>query len=103
MYPDFLFFQQTGNGSIVRTIVDPHGDWLGDSVAKLKGYVAYLRDHPDLFGSVLAVAEDRDKTCRYLDLTLPSVQNAIDIFTGSSAKELFHGPLSQVYAVRQDR
>lgn len=59
MYPDFIFFQKTGNGEIVRTIVDPHGDWLGDSVAKLKGYVKYLRDYPKMFGSVLAVADEK--------------------------------------------
>lgn len=98
MYPDFIFFQQTTSGDIVRTIVDPHGDWLGDSVAKLKGYVKYLRDYPDMFGSVQAVADERDGECRYLDLMLSDVQDAIDNFTGSSAKELFTGPLSRMYA-----
>ena len=28
MYPDFIFFQQLPNGTIVRTIVDPHGDLI---------------------------------------------------------------------------
>ena len=99
MYPDFIFFQQTGNGNIIRTIVDPHGDWLGDSVAKLKSYVDYLRDHPDMFGSVQVVADEKNEEYRYLDLMLPAVQRAIDHFTGSSAKELFTGPLSQTYRV----
>ncbi|MCI8304703.1 MAG: DEAD/DEAH box helicase family protein [Lawsonibacter sp.] len=99
MYPDFIFFQLLESGKIVRTIVDPHGDWLGDSVAKLKGYVEYLRAHPEIFGSVQVVADERIGGCRYLDLTLPEVQNAIEAFTGSSAKELFTGPLSQVYVV----
>lgn len=99
MYPDFIFFQQTGNGNIIRTIVDPHGDWLGDSVAKLKSYVNYLRDHPDMFGSVQVVADEKNEEYRYLDLMLPAVQRAIDHFTGSSAKELFTGPLSQTYRV----
>ena len=102
MYPDFIFFQQTADGDIVRTIVDPHGDWLGDSVAKLKGYVKYLRDHPDMFGSVQAVAEGRNGECRYLDLMLPAVQDAVEGFTGSSAKELFTGPLSRTYMVRPE-
>lgn len=102
MYPDFIFFQQTTSGDIVRTIVDPHGDWLGDSVAKLKGYVKYLREHPDMFGSVQAVADERGGECRYLDLMLPAVQDAIDNFTGSSAKELFTGPLSKTYKVKPE-
>ncbi|MZH76199.1 DEAD/DEAH box helicase [Collinsella aerofaciens] len=102
MYPDFIFFQQTTSGDIVRTIVDPHGDWLGDSVAKLKGYVKYLREHPDMFGSVQAVADERGGECRYLDLMLPAVQDAIDNFIGSSAKELFTGPLSKTYKVKPE-
>lgn len=97
MYPDFIFFQKTPDGRIVRTIVDPHGDWLGDSVAKLKGYVQYLKDHPDMFGAVQAVADEKGRELRYLDLVKPAVQKAIENFTGSSAKELFTGPLSKAY------
>lgn len=102
MYPDFIFFQQLGNGDIVRTIVDPHGDWLGDSVAKLKGYVMYIKDHPHMFGSVQAVADEKGGVCRYLDLMMPTVQTAIENFTGSSAKNLFNGPLSKEYKVKED-
>ncbi|MEK1347732.1 DEAD/DEAH box helicase family protein [Limosilactobacillus fermentum] len=108
MYPDFIFFQRTNDGKIVRTIVDPHGDWLGDSVAKLKGYVAYLRDHPNMFGSVLAVADEADEKVGkvmkylYLDLMNTEVQNTIDNFSGSSAKELFLGDLSRPYIIKSD-
>lgn len=103
MYPDFIFFQKTSSGKIVRTIVDPHGDWLGDSVAKLKGYVLYLRDHPDMFGSVLAVADEKTgnvTSYRYLDLMNTAVQDAIDKFSGNSAKDLFLGKLSRPYTVK---
>ena len=37
-YPDFIFFQKVGD-TVKPAIVDPHGDWLGDSIARLKGYV----------------------------------------------------------------
>ena len=94
---DFIFFQKTADGRIIRTIVDPHGDWLGDSVAKLKGYVLYLKDHPDIFGAVQVVADEKGGKLRYLDLMKADVQTAIENFTGSSAKELFTGPLSKVY------
>jgi superfamily II DNA or RNA helicase len=103
MYPDFIFFQKIGDGKIVRTIVDPHGDWLGDSIAKLKGYVMYLRDHPNMFGSVLAVADEKNgKTTnyRYLDLMKTEVQDAIDKFTGNSARDLFLGKLSKPYIIK---
>ena len=100
MYPDFIFFQQLKNGSIVRTIVDPHGDWLGDCVAKLKGYVAYLKDHPEMFVAVQIVADAKNGEYRYLDLKDDETQSAIEQFAGSSAKELFNGKLSKVYKVK---
>lgn len=99
MYPDFIFFQETRQGKINRIIVDPHGDWLGDSVAKLQGYVKYLEAHPDMFTSVRAVADEKDGECRYLDLTDTKVQDKIRDFNGSSAKELFLGPLSKPYKI----
>ena len=101
-YPDFIFFQKIANGKIVRSIVDPHGDWLGDSIAKLKGYVGYLKDHPDMFGSVLAVTDEKGGECRYLDLMDKKVQAAIESFTGDTAKELFTGALSRPYFVKTD-
>lgn len=103
MYPDFIFFQKTGDGKIIRSIVDPHGDWLGDSVAKLKGYVMYLKDHPDMFGSVLAVADEKSGVYRYLDLMTKQVQDEIENFTGNSAKELFMGALGRNYTVVSDK
>lgn len=96
MYPDFIFFQNV-KGKIIRTIVDPHGDWLGDSIAKLQGYVDYLRDFPAMFGSVLAVADEANGECRYLELTDAKVQAAIKSFTGNTAKALFIGPYSKEY------
>lgn len=98
MYPDFIFFVKTPKG-IARAIVDPHGDWLGDSVAKLRGYIAYLKDHPDMFVMVLVVADEGDGKCRYLDLMKANVRDAIEKFSGSSAKELFTGQLSREYRV----
>ena len=101
MYPDFIFFTKTADG-IARVIVDPHGDWLGDSIAKLKGYVEYIKDHPDMFSSVITVADEKGGEYRQLDLMVPQVQNAINTFTGSSAKELFTGIYSKKYHVKQD-
>lgn len=98
MYPDFIFFQNVG-GKIKPSIVDPHGDWLGDSVGKLKGYVEYLKDHPDLFVRVLAVTDGSNGEIRYLDLMNKEVQDKIIAFNGSSAKELFNGPLSHPYKI----
>lgn len=96
-FPDFIFFQKLNDNSIKPSIVDPHGDWLGDSIAKLKGYVLYLKDHPDTFVRVLAVTDEKDGKYRYLDLTNPKVQKEIESFNGNTAKELFMGPLGHDY------
>ena len=87
-YPDFIFFQKMSNGSVKPSIVDPHGDWLGDSIAKLKGYVSYLKDHPDTFARVLAVTDEKDCKCRYLDLTNIDVQKAIENFQELDIKNM---------------
>lgn len=97
MYPDFLFFRKVGD-SVKCAIVDPHGDWMGDSIARLQGYVLYLQEHPDMFSMVLAVTDEGD-TCRYLDLKQVNVQDAIMSFTGNTAKTLFTGPLSKEYKI----
>ena len=101
MYPDFIFFVNTENG-IARAIVDPHGDWLGDSIAKLKGYVAYIKDYPDMFVQVLVVADEKGGEYRYLDLKIKSVQEEIEKFKGNSAKELFTGDSSRKYHIKKD-
>lgn len=102
MYPDFIFFQSVG-GTVRPSIVDPHGDWLGDSIGKLRGYVNYLRDHPDIFVRVLAVADEKDGEVRYLDLMKPEIQEEIMNYSGNSAKGLFNGPLSRQYRIVEER
>jgi type III restriction enzyme len=39
--PDFVFFGQLPDGSIVADIVDPHGTQFGDAIPKLKGLARY--------------------------------------------------------------
>lgn len=95
-YPDFIFFQKVGD-TVKAAIVDPHGDWIGNSIARLKGYVDYLKAHPDLFTRVLAVTDEKQSDIRYLDLMKRDVQDAIEGFTGDTAKTLFTGPLSKEY------
>ncbi|MBQ3267136.1 MAG: DEAD/DEAH box helicase family protein, partial [Atopobiaceae bacterium] len=66
--PDFLFFVHDNQGAIRPSIIDPHGDFLGDSLPKLKGYVAYLKDYPDEFVQVLSVSKVLGGAYRFLDL-----------------------------------
>ncbi len=95
-FPDFIFFERTNNGDIIPYIVDPHGNWLSDSVSRLQGYIEYLKKFGTSFGKVFAVAEVNGEY-RYLDLKNPSVAKAIEDFKELSAESLFAGNLSRIY------
>jgi len=43
MRPDFIFFAQIADGTIVADIVDPHGTQFSDSIPKLRGLASMLR------------------------------------------------------------
>jgi len=75
--PDFIFFSEMADGTIVADIVDPHGIYLGDSVPRLKGMAEYARVHRESFRRVDAVAKIGDRY-RVLDLTEQSVRAAIE-------------------------
>ncbi|MBQ9681366.1 MAG: DEAD/DEAH box helicase family protein [Aeriscardovia sp.] len=100
--PDFIFFGRDGSHVLRPLIVDPHGDFLADSVGKLKGYVAYLRDKrthgADTFLSVISVSgPDGNGECRYLDLKDQGTQEAVLAYNGADAKALYTGEQSHKY------
>ena len=99
--PDFLFFVRDSHGVIRPSIVDPHGDFLGDSLPKLKGYVAYLKDYPDEFVQVLSVSKVPGGSYRFLDLLDKVTQAAIEQFEGDHVDELYTGEHSHPYQVAQ--
>ena len=51
----------------------------------------------------IAVADEKGGVYRYLDLMTKQVQDEIENFTGSSAKELFMGALGRNYTVVSDK
>lgn len=82
MYPDFILFHQTDDG-IKPSIIDPHGYHLDDATAKLKGLVAYAREHGSFFARIEAVAELPNRGLVALDLKSESICNAVERHTGS--------------------
>ena len=52
-----------------------------------------------MFTRVLAVTDEKKDDIRYLDLMKKDVQDAIEAFTGDTAKTLFTGPLSKEYKI----
>ena len=95
-FPDFIFFERTNDEKIISNIIDPHGDWIGDSISRLMGYIEYLKDHGNSFGKVLVVT-NVDGEYRCLDLKNPDVVKAIEDFSGTMAKPLFTGKFSEKY------
>jgi hypothetical protein len=66
--PDFIFFAQRQDGSIVADIVDPHGIQFGDALPRLKGLARYAEENPGIYRRIEAVARVGNKF-RAIDLT----------------------------------
>ncbi len=75
MCPDFLFFH--GVETVKVSIVDPHGSHFADALPKLRGLAAFAEEHDDSFHRIESVARLPDDTLRVLDLTEPSVREAV--------------------------
>lgn len=78
--PDFLFFIDSEDG-VEANIVDPHGSWLPDALAKLRGMARFAEIHGDSFHRIESISRI-DGKLRVLDFTVPNVRatvlNAID-------------------------
>ena len=97
LHSDFLFFVRDAGGAIKPSIVDPHGEFLGDTLAKLRGYVTYLREYPDVFKQVLFVGDMGNDEYRVLNLLRPEVQDAVMAYNDVDCKALFYGSFSNDY------
>lgn len=95
MRPDFLFFGIEADGTIVAEIVDPHGDYLAESLPKLRGLADFVEKNGAHFRRIEAVAEV-DGIFRVLDLKAQVVRDLVRRVT--SSKEAYRDPVSRVYA-----
>lgn len=94
MRPDFLFFSKDASGNVVADIIDPHGDFLAESLPKLRGLADYTEKHGSHFGRIEAVAKV-DGSYRVLDLKTADVRELVRRVT--SAKEAYLDALSAAY------
>lgn len=92
--PDFIFFSQLPDGTVVADLVDPHGTQFGDALPKLRGVAKYAETHPTGFRRIQSVAEVGSKL-RALDLTSENIRKAVAI--AKDVKSLFSGPLAADY------
>lgn len=89
--PDFVFFSQQADGTIIADIVDPHGHHLADSLPKLHGLARYAEANGHLYGRIEAVSEVEGRY-RVLDLQKPNVRAAV--YAAGSAKSAYLAPLA---------
>lgn len=73
--PDFLFFIDSEDG-VEANIVDPHGSWLPDALAKLRGMARFAEIHGDSFHRIESISRI-DGKLRVLDFTVPKVRAAV--------------------------
>ena len=76
MCPDFLFFHAAGQ-NINVSIVDPHGHHFADALHKLRGLAEFASTHGKFFHRIESVARLTNGILRVLDITDPSVRDAI--------------------------
>ena len=76
MYPDFLFFHGDSE-NIKVSIVDPHGYHFADALPKLRGLAEFAATYGKSFHRIESVARMKNGTMRVLDLTDPSIREAI--------------------------
>jgi hypothetical protein len=92
--PDFIFFSEQDDGTIVADLVDPHGTYLADSLPKAKGMAKYVESHPKAFRR-FELVDEIDGKIRVLDLTNNEVRDAIlkatelkPVYRGDKATDL---------------
>lgn len=74
--PDFIFFTEQADGTVVADLIDPHGTFLADALAKAQGMAEYAEAHTKHF-SRIELVDEIDASIRVLDLTDQHVREAI--------------------------
>ena len=94
MRPDFIFFSEKEDGTIVADIVDPHGIHFSDAMPKLQGLACYAEEHSSVYRRIESIAKIGD-TLRVLDMTDPTVRKAVN-YT-EDARTLFESTMAMKY------
>lgn len=94
MHPDFVFFHEDEDGRLRVSLIDPHGHHLADAAPKLRGLAAYAERHGGDYARVVAVIKTSAGHFRMLDLTEPTVREALaTVITKEQIEDAFarHG------------
>ncbi|NKD56005.1 MULTISPECIES: DEAD/DEAH box helicase [unclassified Haematospirillum] len=94
--PDFIFFAQLDDGTVVADIVDPHGIQFGDALPKLKGLAEYAEANAGTYRCIEVVAEVGG-TFRTIDLTEASARAAVK--SAATVKEVYDSEVAHDYVM----
>jgi type III restriction enzyme len=94
---DFLVISRRDDGSLVASIVDPHGDHLADAKFKLRALADYAEKYGTEFLRIESVAKVDDQL-RTLDLQDSRVREAVYAFEGGKVTALYESYAARDYA-----
>lgn len=93
---DFLVVSRMDDGSLVASIVDPHGDHLADAKFKLRALADYAELYGREFLRIESIAKAGD-TLRALDLKEAGVREAVRTFEGGKVTALYESDAARDY------
>lgn len=95
--PDFIFFQQKTDGTVIASVVDPHGSHFNDGVERLRGFADFVDRYPTEYAGFESLAKNKGGELVKLNLLDPEVRKAIRA-KGANDEALFNGPHAVKYA-----
>jgi hypothetical protein len=98
LQPDFIVVSRRSDGSLAASIVDPHGDHLGDARAKIRALGAFAEQFGERLVRIESVAKVEDGSLRVLDLGDPVVRADVLDFHGAKVTALYQSEHSRPYA-----
>ncbi len=74
-HPDFIMFDEV-EGGIKPSIIDPHGEWIGESLAKLRGMCIHTEEFGSVYNRIWTI-DKIDGKYMYLDIKDSNVRKCI--------------------------
>lgn len=96
LQPDLIVISRRADGSLTRSILDPHGDYLADSLPKLQALASYAEKYQDELHRVEPAVMVGDEL-RILDLTDTATRAAVLAWGQPAVRPLFEGEHSRLY------
>lgn len=95
LHPDFIFFNEDTDGTIVPSIIDPHATNLEDWLVKLVGLAGFAERHGAPYGRILSLVKQGNKW-RALDMQRADVREVVRSFNGE-ANDLYKHAFAENY------